>query len=505
MFASQDGRWSFVSTSMTAVVAGSVAWLAMAAAPPASPKSYEPRREQAALPYDLLIRLSGTRPAPSVTPEDRGRLVLASFTPDDMADTASAALDAALAEEMNAETPASLLPPGYEARTVTVGAGDTLIGLLTDAGANSDDAVAVVGAMRPVFSPRSIRPGQVFEATFGPVDGEQAVEAAIAGDGAQVPARLLTLSFSPSIERMILLTRGVDGTFQAEEIRKELEAKHYRASATIDSSLYLAAMQAGIPASIVVEMIRMFSYDVDFQRDVHPGDSFEVFFDRYYTPDGEPAKEGDIYRASMTIGGKKRTLYRFESADGIDYFDANGQSAKSMLMKTPVDGARLTSGYGMRRHPVLGYNRMHKGIDFGAPTGTPVMAAGAGTVVEAGRKGTYGNYVRIRHGNGYETAYAHLSRFASGVRKGTRVRQGQTIAYSGATGRVTGPHLHYEILVNHAQVNPLRVKVATGRKLQGAELATFTGERNKTDILVATVPVTTKLADASGLRTTTTQ
>jgi len=133
------------------------------------------------------------------------------------------------------------------------------------------------------------------------------------------------------------------------------------------------------------------------------------------------------------------------------------------------------------------------------------MAAGAGTVVEAGRKGTYGNYVRIRHGNGYETAYAHLSRFASGVRKGTRVRQGQTIAYSGATGRVTGPHLHYEILVNHAQVNPLRVKVATGRKLQGAELATFTGERNKTDILVATVPVTTKLADASGLRTTTTQ
>jgi murein DD-endopeptidase MepM/ murein hydrolase activator NlpD len=251
----------------------------------------------------------------------------------------------------------------------------------------------------------------------------------------------------------------------------------------------------------VVELIRMFSYDVDFQRDVHPGDSFEVFFNRFFTPEGEPAKAGDILAASMTLSGKKHLLYRFETQDGeAEYFDVNGQSAKAMLMKTPVDGARISSGFGARHHPILGYNRMHKGIDFAVPSGTPVMAAGDGTVALAGNGGEYGNLVVVKHGNNYATAYAHLSRFAPGIRPGARVHQGEIVAYSGMTGLATGPHLHYEIRMNNAQVNPLTVKVASGRKLEGQELQAFLAERDHIETLQASLPLERKLAQASGLR-----
>jgi murein DD-endopeptidase MepM/ murein hydrolase activator NlpD len=184
----------------------------------------------------------------------------------------------------------------------------------------------------------------------------------------------------------------------------------------------------------------------------------------------------------------------------VEYFDVNGQSAKAMLMKTPVDGARISSGFGSRRHPILGYTRMHKGIDFAVPTGTPVMAAGSGTVVFAGSGGEYGNLLVINHGNNYATAYAHLSRFASGVRTGARVHQGDVVAYSGMTGLATGPHLHYEIRIDNSSVNPLTVKVASGRKLDGQELKDFFAERAHIETLVASTPIQHKLADASYLR-----
>ena len=229
------------------------------------------------------------------------------------------------------------------------------------------------------------------------------------------------------------ITRTTDGTFVAQDAQKKLEAHYHHAGATIDSSLYLAAMQAGIPADVVVDMIHMFSYEVDFQRDIRPGDSFEVLYDYYYTPDGQPAKQGEISYAVMKLAGRTVTLYRYQPNpnEPADYFNAKGQSAKSMLMKTPVDGARISSGFGMRFHPVLGYSRMHKGIDFAVPVGTPVMAAGTGTIVMAGLSNGYGNYVRINMGNGYQTAYGHLSRFAPGIHRGSHVHQGQIIAYSG--------------------------------------------------------------------------
>ena len=258
-------------------------------------------------------------------------------------------------------------------------------------------------------------------------------------------------------------------------------------------------MQAGIPADVVVEMIHMFSYDVDFQRDVHPGDQFEVFFNSYYDA-GAPAKAGDILAATMTLSGRKHVLYRYELADGVEYFNPEGQSAKSMLMKTPVDGARISSGFGERHHPILGYTRMHKGIDFAVPIGTPVMAAGGGTVAFVGPAGEYGNFVVINHGNGYATAYGHLSPLRPRAQAGVRVSQGEVVAYSGMTGLATGPHLHYEIRINNNPVNPATVKIANGRKLEGSELNSFLAERARIDTLVASLPVQSRLAQATVFR-----
>jgi murein DD-endopeptidase MepM/ murein hydrolase activator NlpD len=312
-------------------------------------------------------------------------------------------------------------------------------------------------------------------------------------------SRLLSLHFSPTIDQDITITRTTDGGFTANMVRKELQVHRHRAGATIDSSLYLAGMQAGIPADIVVEMIRMFSYKVDFQRDLHPGDGFEVYYDYYYTLEGQPAKTGDISFARMRLGGRDVTLYRYQPDPDqpADYFDPKGQSAKGMLMKTPVDGARISSGFGQRLHPILGYTRMHKGVDFAVPTGTPVMAAGAGDISFMGWANGYGNFVVINHGNGYATAYGHLSRFAAGMRQGGRVRQGQVFAFSGATGLATGPHLHYEIRVNNAQVNPLTVKVAEGRMLNGRDLRAFLDQRRNMDTSIAGLPLETKVADIS--------
>jgi murein DD-endopeptidase MepM/ murein hydrolase activator NlpD len=496
LFSSADGRWTLVSTGVTASVAVAVTALALAATPATTPAAYEAKRTEAAFPYDILSRLTGGPALPGIATEDyrQAGFITGSGSEGPLADVLreAAALMAPLTAAANAVR--------GDIRTLTVRSGDTIMGMLQDAGVTQNDAVAVVDAMRPVFSPRNIRPGQIFEAAFG--QPETAAVTAIAPTAIEGPSRLLSLSFSPSVERQITVSLTAPDEYSVEEIQKKLDSRYQRAGATIDSSLYLAAIQAGIPASIVVEMIHMFSYDVDFQRDVHQGDSFEVFFNHFFTPDGEPAKTGNILSATMTLAGKKTTLYRFQTADGPEYFDATGSSAKSMLMMTPVDGARISSGFGRRRHPVLGYGRMHKGIDFAVPTGTPIMAAGDGTVATAGRNGGYGNLLVLRHGSGYSTAYGHLSRFAPGVRAGSRVRQGQIVAYSGNTGLSTGPHLHYEIRLNNAQVNPRTVKVAAGRKLDGEELKAFNSERGRIELLVASMPVQSRVAAADALRET---
>jgi murein DD-endopeptidase MepM/ murein hydrolase activator NlpD len=511
-----DGRWALVSTSLTALIAGTIAWLALATVPPSTRQIAQDSQDRTLLPYQLFQQLTRTGDA-SYAAFAPGRTIDA--RPRIQTGAPQGSLDNSLAEEEAGDN--SNPTAGVETRSIALDSGDTLVGALTDAGATQNDAQAVVNALARIYDLRSLRAGQSFELTFQSVPQATMAPGAatisnlsLTGDGADddndadgafvpeqaTPAgKLLSISFSPTVEHDIAITRGTDGTFAANDVVKKLESHVHRAGATIDSSLYLAAMQAGIPADVVVEMIHMFSYKVDFQRDIHPGDSFEVFYNYYYTPDGQPAKEGQISYAVMRLDGREIALYRYQAdpSEPPDYFDAHGQSAKGMLMKTPVDGARITSGFGMRFHPILGYTRMHKGVDFGVPIGTPVMAAGAGTIAFMGVQHGYGNFVLINHGNGYSTAYGHLSRFAPGMHQGARVRQGQVVAYSGMTGMATGPHLHYEIRVNNEQVNPQTVKIAQGRILQGRDKRDFLVERLHVDSEIAGMPLETKVADAS--------
>jgi murein DD-endopeptidase MepM/ murein hydrolase activator NlpD len=273
---------------------------------------------------------------------------------------------------------------------------------------------------------------------------------------------------------MIRVSR-TDDSFEArlEDLPSLTLTRHVQG--VIDDSLFLSAYREGLPNSVIVNMIRIFSFDVDFQREIRKGDRFEIFYERKMSEDGRRVEEGNILFARLTLRGKPISLYRYKPAKALfaDYFHDTGQSAKKALMRTPIEGARLSSYYGKRKHPVLGYTRMHKGLDFGAPTGTPIMAAGDGIVERASRYGAYGNYVRIRHNGTYKTAYAHLSKYGRGIKAGRRVKQGQVIGYVGATGRVTARHLHYEVLVNGKQVNPLRLKIPTGITLKGTDKKKF--------------------------------
>ncbi len=377
--------------------------------------------------------------------------------------------------------------------TVAVGRGDTLMGVLTDAGAARADAHRAIAAMTPLQDPRKVRAGQELELAF-----EEYVQETDKGDS-EIARRLTSVSIKTDVDRHVTVSRTEDGDYAGMEVIAELETGHVQARGTINSSLFLAAAEAGIPAAITVEMIRMYSYDIDFQREIRQGDTFEVFFTREYDENGTPVREGDVLYASMNVSGKERRLWRHEPTDGgnWDYFDEQGRSMRKFLMKTPIDGARISSGFGNRRHPILGYTRLHAGTDFAAPTGTPIYAAGNGTIEMAQRNGGYGKYVRIRHANGYQTAYAHMSRYGRGIRKGVRVRQGQVIGYVGSTGRSTGPHLHYEVIRNGTKVNPQRIRVPTGRTLSGDQLAAFQESRNNINTLMAEAPSMTRLAEAN--------
>ena len=502
-FSSTEGRWALVSTSLTALIAGTITWMAADAA---APVSADASRARVLMPYELFQRLSGP---------GRGTdyALVSPFAAIAPASTRHATPQAALNASLSTENDSAEIPetPANDVREATLERGESLPNLLFEAGASPQDVIAAVRALAHSYDLRNIRAGQSFELTFAPPPPPKAVAeiiytppnaAAAAMDTAQTETgagRLLSISFSPTIEHDITVSRATDGGFTTQDEFKKLEAHFHRAGARIDSSLYLAAMQAGIPARVVVQMIHMFSYEVDFQRDLRSGDSFEVYYNYYYTPDGQPAKEGEIAYAAMHFAGRTVALYRYQprGEDTADFFDAEGQSAKSMLMKTPVDGARISSGFGMRFHPVLGYTRMHKGIDFAVPSGTPVMAAGAGTIQTERWEHGFGNFMLLNHGNGYATAYGHLSRFAAGVHPGSHVRQGQLIAYSGATGLATGPHLHYEIRINGVQVNPATVKVARGRRLLGGDMRDFQMARLHIDSQIAALPLEAKIADTA--------
>ena len=329
--------------------------------------------------------------------------------------------------------------------------------LLTEAGVPAADAARAIRAMAKIYKPRRIKPGQRILLTLQPQT--------------QKAPQLLSLTFSESVERDVAVRRTKSG-YRAETVMRPLHRRSTHAAGRIDSSLYVAGIDAGLPQSTLAELIQIFSFDVDFQRDIRRGDTFDLLFDEYSDESGRVVKPGDILLAQMVLSGKRIRLYRYETRDGrVDYYDAKGKSVRKALLRTPIDGARISSNFGMRRHPILGYTKMHKGLDFAARRGTPIYAAGDGVVEYAGRNGGYGKYVRIRHNGTYKTAYAHMHRYSRGIRKGRRVRQGQVIGYVGSTGRSTGPHLHYEVHKSGRQVNPRSVKLPSGRKLKGRELA----------------------------------
>ena len=358
----------------------------------------------------------------------------------------------------------------HETKEMRVANGETLAGLLTRAGASSTDANAALSSIADVYNPRRLRPGQAISLYFQ-------------RDGAQ--ARLTGVAFRSEPGASVAANRTAAGAFEAREVQMPLTFEIARIAAPVETSLYSSALQLGATDREVAALADAFSYDVDFQRDVRPGDNFELVFERFYDDEGNTVRTGDLLFVSLESSRGSREFYQFMAPGDSrpDWYDADGKSARRFLMKTPINGARLSSGYGMRRHPILGYSRMHRGTDFAAPTGTPILAAGDGTIERAGPFSSFGNYVRIRHANGYETAYAHMSRFARGMRAGARVRQGQIIGYVGTTGRSTGPHLHYEVLRRGQQVNPMSLRVANGRNLTGRALELFMIERERINTL----------------------
>jgi murein DD-endopeptidase MepM/ murein hydrolase activator NlpD len=360
---------------------------------------------------------------------------------------------------------------GYrDAREIEVARGETLASVMRRAGADPGDVELVLKDVDTIFDARRLRPGQIINVFFE--SGEQG-------------EHMTGLAFRSEPGAAITVNRMFDGKFRAREVLMPVTFEVARVAAGIDKSLSDTIGRGGATDEIVKQVADIFAYDIDFQRDVHPGDRIEVVFERFRDDEGQTVKVANLLFVSMDVRGQTKSYYRFQRAGeaNADWYDASGRSARKFLMKTPINGARLSSGFGFRRHPILGYSALHKGTDFAASTGTPIMAAGDGVVVKAGYNGGYGNYVRIRHTDGYETAYAHMSRYGRGIRPGVRVRQQQIIGYVGSTGRSTGPHLHYEVLLRGQQTNPMKLRVPTGRNLSEAELVTFRKERDRIDAL----------------------
>jgi murein DD-endopeptidase MepM/ murein hydrolase activator NlpD len=274
--------------------------------------------------------------------------------------------------------------------------------------------------------------------------------------------------------------------FQSDFIVKEnilqLYKKEVVARNVIKNNLYNSATEAGVEPNIIIEFARIYGFEVDFQRDIRKGDWFEILYEKFEDDNSKTRDTGKIIYASMFVNGEEINLYNFKDGNDEEYYNIKGKSITKSLMKTPINGARLSSSFGMRKHPILGYNKMHRGTDFAASSGTPIMASGSGTVTRARWCGGGGNCVKIKHNSTYETIYAHMKNFAKGIKEGRKVRQGQIIGYVGSTGMSTGPHLHYEVLVNGKKVNSQRLKLPSGKTLKGKAREKFELERIKVDL-----------------------
>lgn len=378
---------------------------------------------------------------------------------------------------------------GSEVSLVTVGNNDSLTKILTKAGAEPWQARAMIEAAHGMFPETALLSGQDVRITVVP---------SLTQPDKKEPVRFSV--FSDGHDHLVTVMRSAAGEYvasaqplTAEEIRQGNTNGESSANSTLYASVYNAGLAQHLQPETILQVLRVNAFDTDFRRRVRPGDTLEMFFDMKddQSIDGPP---GDLLYAAISSGGLTYKFFRFRSADGsVDFYDPDGNTSRKFLVRKPVraEDARLTSGYGVRYHPLLNSRKMHTGVDWATDQGTPIFAAGNGTIDEVGRKGYYGNYIRIRHANGYQTAYGHMHHFAEGMEPGVKVRQGQVIGFVGSTGLSSGPHVHFEVLVNNQFVDPMTIDPGREKKLQGADLQNFQKERGRIEELLRRAPVMT--------------
>ena len=350
--------------------------------------------------------------------------------------------------------------------------GETLEAAVRRTGIGKDEAQQAVSILGKAFDTVNIKAGMAFQANIAKPLGQQG------------SAKLMGLSLRTGPAMEVSLSRALNGALQLHKMEEQVVDRTMVASGRMEGSLYASAQKVGVTPEMTAQVAKLLQHKLDFSRDIQTGDRFSMVFDRKVTPSGHTVATGDLLFAEIQAKGGATRLYRFK-APGMSeaqYFDELGKNIRGLLLRTPLDTVRITSSFGMREHPILGFTRMHAGIDFGAPAGTPVYAAGDGVVEKAGWAGGYGRWLQIKHNNGYETGYGHLSRWA--VKAGQHVRQGQVVAYVGSTGLSTGPHLHYEIMVGGQKVNPSKFKAQPGVALSGRAMAAFKAEKSRIDALV---------------------
>ena len=343
--------------------------------------------------------------------------------------------------------------------------GETFTGALKQADLEDDEINDVVNIISKKIDLRKLKVGTLIETYTKSVNDKKIINEII---------------IYPDIEKKIYVKK-VNNKFVAGEDKKKLFSKLKLYEVEIHNSIYESLKKIDTPDEIIMEFVQLYSFDIDFQRDIRKGNKIKIFFEIYTDSQNNYIKSGNINFSEIILNDESYELYRFQSEgdEFVEYFNSDGKSATKALMKTPINGARLSSGFGMRKHPILGYNKKHQGVDFAAPTGTPIMAAGTGHIEFVGNNGGAGKYIRIKHLNGYKTSYSHLSKYASGIQKNVKVRQGQVIGYVGNTGLSTGPHLHYEVIFNGKRINPMKMKLPSGKQLKDKNLEIFLAEKNR--------------------------
>jgi murein DD-endopeptidase MepM/ murein hydrolase activator NlpD len=376
-------------------------------------------------------------------------------------------------------------PDAWNERAIPVKKGESAASILREAGASEEDIKAVTAVLGARGRDGGLREGQKLRILFAPDSGRlRAMRVIVVGDAIEAVVALADTGKYVSVDVQSLGGGRATDIAEAEE-----DDENDTSAVRLYQSVYETALRNQIPRPVIDDLVRIYSYDVDFQRRAAPGDSFEVL----YSGDEETeARNNEVLYASLTVGGETKRFYRYLSPDDgiVDYYDETGKSAKKFLVRKPVGPGIMRSGFGFRRHPILGYSKMHTGVDWAAPYGTPIFASGNGMVEKVGWEGGYGKYVRLKHNNGYETAYGHMSAFAKGIEPGKRVRQGQVIGFVGSTGLSTGAHVHYEIVVNGRFVDPMRIRLPRGRVLEGPMLAAFDKERERVEVMMNRKPGT---------------